>query len=54
MSRRSFLCTGRAEVFDAKQWAIGLALDVAIENRENLQEHGVKTVAVLSDSQAAI
>jgi len=53
-SRRSFLGTGCMEVFDAKLWAIGIALDVAIENRETLQMHGVKTVAVLSDSQAAI
>jgi ribonuclease HI len=42
------------EVFDAELWAIGLALDVAIEKRETLQKHGVKTVAVFSDSQAAI
>jgi len=53
-SRRSFLGTGRMEVFDAELWAIGLALDVAIETRETLQKHGVKTVAVFSDSQAAI
>jgi len=33
---------------------IGLALDVAIEQRESLQVHGVKTVAVFRDSQAAI
>jgi ribonuclease HI len=53
-SRRSFLGTGRMEVFDAEMWAIGLALDVAIEKRETLQKHGVKTVAVFSDSQAVI
>jgi len=53
-SRRSFLRTGRMEVFDAELWATGLALDVAIEKRETLQKHGVKTVAVFSDSQAAI
>jgi len=29
-SGRSFLGTGRMEVFDAELWAIGLALDVAI------------------------
>jgi ribonuclease HI len=41
-------------VFDAELWAIGLAHDVAIKKREELQEHGVKTVAVFSDSQAVI
>jgi len=53
-SRRSFLGTGRMEVFDAELWAIGLALDVAIEKREAWQMHGVRTVAVFGDSQAAI
>ena len=52
--RCSFLGTGRMEVFDAELWAIGLLLDVVIEKKETLQEHGVKTVAVFSDSQAAI
>ena len=33
---------------------IRLALDVAIEKRETLQMHGVKIVAVFSDSQATI
>jgi ribonuclease HI len=42
------------EVFDAELGAIGLALDVAIEKRQTLQKHGVKTVAVFSDSQGAI
>jgi len=42
------------EVFGAELWEIGLALDVAIERREKSKEHGVKTVAVSSDSQAAI
>jgi hypothetical protein len=37
------------EVFEAKMWAIGLTLDVAIEERETLQKHGVKTVAVFSE-----
>jgi len=53
-SRRSFLGTGRMKVFDAELWAIGLALDVAMEKRETLQKHRVETVAVFSDSQAAI
>jgi hypothetical protein len=42
------------EVFDAEVWAIGLALDVTIEKTEMLQRHGVKTLAVFCDSQAAI
>jgi hypothetical protein len=42
------------EVFDAELWAIRLALEATIEKRETLQRHGVKTVAVFSDSQAAI
>jgi hypothetical protein len=42
------------EVFHAKLWVIGLELDVAIDKRETLQMHGVKTVAVFSDWQAAI
>jgi ribonuclease HI len=42
------------EVFDTELWAIGLVLDVVIEKRTTLQKHGVKTVAVFSDSQAAI
>jgi len=53
-SRRSFLGTGCMDVFDAEPWVIGLALDVAIEKSETSQEHGVKMVAVFSDSQAAI
>jgi hypothetical protein len=42
------------EVFDAELWAIGLAREVTIERRETLQRHGVKTVTVFSNSQAAI
>jgi hypothetical protein len=42
------------EVLDAELWATGLTLDVAIEKRETLQLHGVKTVVVFCDSQAAI
>jgi hypothetical protein len=42
------------DVFDTELWAIGRALDVAIETRETMQMHGVKTLAVFSDSQAAI
>jgi len=53
-ARGSYLGTRRMEVFDAELWAIGLALDVTIEKRKTLQRHGVKTVAVFSDSQAAI
>jgi len=53
-SRCSILGTGRMEVFDGEIWVIGLALDIAIEKRETFQMHGVKMVAVCSDSQAAI
>jgi len=53
-SCRSFLGTGCMEVFDAELWVIGLALDVAIEQRATLQMPGVKPVAVFSDSQATI
>jgi hypothetical protein len=42
------------EVFEAELWAIRLALQETIERRETLQRHVVKTVAVFSDSQAAI
>jgi len=42
------------EIFDAELWAMGLALDVTNKKRESLQIHGVKTVEVFSDSQAAI
>ena len=42
------------EVFDAQLWAIGLTLGEAVNRRERLQEHGVKTVAVFSDSPATI
>jgi len=53
-SCRSFLGIGRMEVFDAELWAFGLALGETIEKRETLQKRGVKTVAIYSDSQAAI
>jgi ribonuclease HI len=42
------------KVFDDEMWAIALTLDMAIEKRETLQKHEVKTVAVCSNSQAAI
>ena len=42
------------EVLDAELWAIRLALDAAMEKRDTLQQHGVKLVAVISNSQAAI
>jgi ribonuclease HI len=42
------------EVFDAELWAIGLALMKIVKRRERLEQHEVKTVAVFSDSQAAI
>jgi hypothetical protein len=39
---------------DAELWDIGFAHEVAIETRETMPVHGVKTVAVFSDSQATI
>jgi len=42
------------EVFDSKLAAIGLALDLTIQNRATLQIHGAKCVGVFSDSQAAM
>jgi ribonuclease HI len=42
------------EVFDAELWAIGLGVDVMIEKKETFHKHGLKKVAVLSDSQASI
>jgi len=52
--RRSLLDSGRIEDSDAELCAGELALDMAIAPREPLQMHGVKTVAVFSNSQAAI
>jgi hypothetical protein len=54
MTRRRFLRTGRMEVIDTELRAIGLSLEVEFGKREKLQEHGVKTMAVFSDRQAAI
>jgi len=51
---RSYLGTGRMEVFDAELWAIGIALQKSVTRAEALRAHGVTTVAVFSDSQAAI
>ena len=42
------------EVFNTALWAIRLMPDVVIEKRETLHKHGGKTVAIFSDSQAAI
>jgi len=53
-TRHSYLGTGRMEVFDAELWAIGLALRETFKRRDRHQQHGVKMVAVFSDSQAAI
>jgi len=51
---QSDLGTGRMELNDAEQWAIGLALRESVKKRDILQTHGVTKVAVLSDSQEAI
>ena len=53
-TRCGYVCSGHMEVFNAVLWAIGLTLGKMVKRRERLQEHGVKMVAVLSDSQAAI
>jgi hypothetical protein len=42
------------EVIEAELSAIGLMLDGNIEKLETLQMHGVKMMAIFSDSQAAI
>jgi hypothetical protein len=41
-------------VFDAALWAVELALEVTIENRETLQSHAGNMLAIFSDSQTAI
>jgi hypothetical protein len=51
---QSYLGTGRIEVFDAELWAIGVALRKSVAQAEALRTHGVTTVAVFSDSEAAI
>jgi len=53
-SHCSFLGTRHMKVFHAELWAIGLALDMMIEKGAAFQRHGVKRVAVISDSQTAI
>jgi len=52
--RRSYLGTGRMEVINDTLWAIGLLLGEMNKKRKLLQRHGVKTVAILRDSEAAI
>jgi len=42
------------EVFNAELWAIVLEVRETVKRRETLQQHGVKSVAVFSESQAAI
>jgi len=51
---RSHLGTGRMQVSDAELWAIRLALQESVKNRDRLQTHRVTKIAVFSDSQAAI
>jgi ribonuclease HI len=41
-------------LYDAEQWAIGLALQESVKKKDTLQTPGVTKVAVFSDSQAAI
>jgi ribonuclease HI len=51
---RSFLDTGRMEVFDAELWAIAVALRMSVINAKALRAHGVTTVGIFSDLHAAI
>jgi len=51
---RSYLGTGCMKVFDAELLAIGLALGETVKRRNRPHQNGVKTVAVFSDSPAAI
>ena len=51
---RGYLGTGWMEVSNSELWAIGVALRQSVARAEALPAHGVTTVAVFSDSQAAI
>jgi hypothetical protein len=42
------------QVFDSERWAIGVALRKSVAKAESFRTHVVTTVAVFSDSQAAI
>jgi len=53
-TQRSYLGTGHMEVFNDELLAIGLLLGEMNMKRKLLQRHGVKMVAILSGSQAAI
>jgi len=53
-THRSYPGTERIVVFEAELWAIGLTLSETIRKKEPLQRNGVKTVAIFSDTQAAI
>jgi hypothetical protein len=45
---------GRIDALDSELWVVGHALDEPIRERETLQRHGVKTVAILRVWQTAI
>ncbi|KAF8539939.1 ribonuclease H-like domain-containing protein [Trichophaea hybrida] len=49
-----FRTSGRMEVFDAELWAIGIVLRKSVTRAEELRAQGVTTLAIFSDSQAAI
>jgi len=51
---RSYLATGRIEVFEAELWAIGVVLRTSVARAEALQAHAVPTVAVFSHLQVGI
>jgi len=53
-TRRRYLSTVHMNAFDAELRAIQLALGETVKTSEGLQEHGVKPVAVCSDSQVTI
>lgn len=42
------------EIHNAELWAIGLALWKSVKDRDTLQTHRVRDIAVFSDSHAVI
>jgi len=50
----SSLGIGRMEVFDAELWGNAVALRKSVTRAEALRAHGVTTVGIFSDLQAAI
>jgi len=50
----SHLGSGQVEVNNIELWAIGLAVHEAVRERDMLQTHSVKRVAIFSDSRVTI